>query len=131
MNFEWKIGGFKKLSFFKSFNFEKLLDSTQENWCKGDGFGCQGCTKKDHYTAKKAIKSIISLNILSTVQHINYVPKIWNCISFYTKNYLLGRKILNVGLLRCLDSNGVPRSGTHHTSSSRWFSVTRFDYNGD
>jgi hypothetical protein len=29
-----------------------------------------------------------------------------------------GRKILNVGLLYCSDSNGVPRTGNHHTSSS-------------
>ena len=42
LNFEFKIGGFKKCHFFKSFNFEKLLDSTHENlvnWREGDGCG--------------------------------------------------------------------------------------------
>ena len=47
-------------------------------------------------------------NILLTVKSTKIVSK-------YS---LLGRKILNIGELRCLDSNGVPRSGTHHTSSS-------------
>jgi hypothetical protein len=29
-----------------------------------------------------------------------------------------GRKILNIGALKCLDSNGVPRSGNHHGKST-------------
>ena len=97
MNFELKIEFWiknwwiKKCHSFKSFNFEKLLDSTHENlvnWREGMDVaqpiwlsGESGCPKKCHFTAKKRINCILLLNILG-IYLCSWWFKIRNYISF-------------------------------------------------